>query len=87
MGKFDAIVQNSVARALVVLALIIPISVYLGSSPVRRGILYYLGVLAPSIVITMGAGLWTWSWKWFLSRARDMRGIDTSARVPILADH
>ena len=57
------IVQNRAGRALVLLAVIIPISFYLGTSPVRRGILYYLEVFAPSVVAAIGAWLWTWSWK------------------------
>jgi hypothetical protein len=43
----------------------IPLSVYLGTSPVRRGFLYYSGVFAPSVVAAIATGLWTWSWKWF----------------------
>src|SRR5215831_2985163 len=61
----DAIVQSRVARAVVLVVVIIPISFYLGTSPVRRGILYYLEVFAPSVVLAIGVGLWTWSWKWF----------------------
>jgi ABC-type Mn2+/Zn2+ transport system permease subunit len=59
------IVQSPIARALVVLVLIVPVSVYLGTSAVRRGILYYLEVFAPSAVLGVAVGLWTWSWKWF----------------------
>jgi ABC-type Mn2+/Zn2+ transport system permease subunit len=65
MNIVNAIVQNPVARTLVLLLLIIPISVYLGTIPVRRGILYYLGAFAPSVVMAIACGLWTWSWKWF----------------------
>ena len=65
MNIVNAIVQNPVARTLVLLLLIIPISFYLGTSPVRRGILYYLGVFAPAVVMATAYGLWTWSWKWF----------------------
>jgi hypothetical protein len=61
----NAIVQSPVARALILIVLIIPISFYLGTIPVRRGILYYLGVFAPSVVMAIACGLWTWSWKWF----------------------
>lgn len=61
----NAIVQSSLARALILVVLIIPVSFYLGTIPVRRGILYYLGVFAPSVVMAIAAGLWTWSWKWF----------------------
>ena len=60
-----AIVESPAARTLVVLVLVIPLSVYLGTSPVRRGILYYSGVFAPSLVLGIAVGLWTWSWKWF----------------------
>jgi len=59
------IVQSPITRALVLLSLIIPVSVYLGTSPVRRGVLYYLGVFAPSAVFGIAVGLWTWSSKWF----------------------
>jgi ABC-type Mn2+/Zn2+ transport system permease subunit len=61
----NKIVQSPVARALILIVLIIPIGCYLGTIPVRRGILYYLGVFAPSVVMAIAAGLWTWSWKWF----------------------
>ncbi len=61
----NAIVRSPVVRALILLLLIIPISFYLGTSTVRRGILYYLGVFAPSVVIASAVGLWTWNWKWF----------------------
>ena len=61
----DGIVQNPIARALILILLVIPVSVYLGSSPVRRGFLYYTGIFAPSVVAAIIAGLWTWSWKWF----------------------
>lgn len=59
------IVQSSTARTLVVLLLIVPLSNYLGTSTVRRGILYYLELFAPSVVLGVAIGLWTWSWKWF----------------------
>ena len=61
-----AIVQNPMTRALVVVVLIVPLSVYLGASTVRRGILYYLEVFAPSVVLAIAVGLWTWSWKWLV---------------------
>ena len=58
-----AIVQSPIARALVVLLLIVPLSAYLGTSTVRRGILYSLEVFAPAVVLGVAVGLW--SWKWF----------------------
>jgi len=58
----DAIVQNPTARAVVLIVLVAPISYYLGTSPVRRGILYYTEVFAPSLVAAIGAGLSAWSW-------------------------
>ena len=61
----NTIVQNPVARIVVLLVVIVPISFYLGTSPVRRGILYYLEVFAPAVVMAIAAGLWTWRWKWF----------------------
>jgi hypothetical protein len=61
----NALLQSPIARALVLIVLILPVSFYLGTSPVRRGLLYYTGVLAPSLVAAVAAGLWTWSWKWF----------------------
>jgi len=61
----DAIVQNPTARAVVLIVLVAPISYYLGTSPVRRGILYYTEVFAPSLVAAIRAGLSAWSWKWF----------------------
>ena len=61
----NGILQNPAARALILLVLIIPVSVYLGTTPVRRGFLYYTGILAPAAVAATAAGLWTWSWKWF----------------------
>ena len=63
----NAIVQSPVARIIVLLVVIVPISFYLGTSPVRRGLLYYLGVFAPAVVLATAAGLWTWSWRWFWS--------------------
>jgi len=65
MNIVNAIVQNPVARTVVLLVVIVPISFYLGTSPVRRGILYYLGVFAPAVVMATAVGLWTWSWKLF----------------------
>ena len=66
MGKASGnILQNPAARALILIVLIIPVSVYVGSSPVRRGFLYYTGVFAPAVVAAIAAGLWTWSWRWF----------------------
>jgi hypothetical protein len=61
----NAIVQNPTVRAAVLIVLVAAISFYLGTSPVRRGILYYMGVFAPSLVAAIGAGLSAWSWKWF----------------------
>jgi hypothetical protein len=61
----NGILQKPIARSLILIVLVIPISVYLGTSPVRRGFLYYAGVFAPSIVAAVAAGVWTWSWKWF----------------------
>jgi len=60
-----AIARNRVARTVVVLVVVVPISFYLGTSAVRRGVLYYLGVFAPSVVLGIGVGVWTWNWKWF----------------------
>jgi hypothetical protein len=62
-GIVDAIVRNTAARTIILFVVIIPISFYLGTSPVRRGILYYLEVFAPSVVLAIGVGLWTWSWR------------------------
>ena len=59
----NAVVQSAAFRALILIVVIIPISFYLGTSPVRRGILYYLEVFAPSVVIAIAVGLLTWSWK------------------------
>jgi len=58
-------VENPKARALVVLLLVIPLSIYLGTSTVRRGLLYYFEVFAPSLVLGAAVGLWTWSSKLF----------------------
>jgi hypothetical protein len=59
------ILQNPTARALIMILLVIPVSAYIGMSPVRRGFLYYTGIFAPSVVAAIAIGLWTWSWKWF----------------------
>jgi ABC-type Mn2+/Zn2+ transport system permease subunit len=64
MKDITKFVEHPTARALVVLLLIVPLSVYLGTSTVRRGILYYLEVFAPAVVLGVAVGLWTWSWKW-----------------------
>jgi ABC-type Mn2+/Zn2+ transport system permease subunit len=61
------ILGSPLVRTLVVLVLIVPISVYLGTSTVRRGILYYLEVFAPAVVLGVAVGLWTWSWRSFWS--------------------
>jgi hypothetical protein len=61
----NSILHNPATRAIILIVQIIPISVYLGTGPVRRGFLYYTGVFAPSIVAATAGGLWTWSWKWF----------------------
>jgi hypothetical protein len=58
-------VENPKARALVVLLLVVPLSIYLGTSTVRRSLLYDFEVFAPSLVLGVAVGLWTWSWKWF----------------------
>ncbi|MBR0695532.1 hypothetical protein [Bradyrhizobium lablabi] len=57
--------KSPAARALVLLLLVVPLSAYLGTSTVRRGILYYLDVFAPAAVAAIAIGLWTWSWRWF----------------------
>jgi len=61
----DSVLQNPAARALILILLIIPVSFYLGTSPLRRGLLYYAGAFAPALAAAFAAGLWTWSWKWF----------------------
>ena len=61
----DSVLQNPAARALILILLIIPVSFYLGTSPLRRGLLYYAGAFAPALADAFAAGLWTWSWKWF----------------------
>src|SRR5262249_43410775 len=57
--------QNPATRALVLIVLVMLASVYLGTSPVRRGFLYYTGIFAPSVVAPSASGLWPWSWKCF----------------------
>ena len=61
----DSVLQNPAARALILILLIVPVSFYLGTSPLRRGLLYYAGAFAPALAAAFVAGLWTWSWKWF----------------------
>jgi hypothetical protein len=51
-----AIVQSPMARALVMLLLIVPLGAYLGTSTVRRGILYYLEVFAPAVCLDLLSG-------------------------------
>jgi ABC-type Mn2+/Zn2+ transport system permease subunit len=60
----DSVLKNPAARALILILLIVPVSFYLGTSPVRRGLLYYAEAFAPAIAAALAAGLWTWSWKW-----------------------
>jgi hypothetical protein len=60
-----AMAGSPVARTVVALVVVVPISIYLGTSAVRRGVLYHLEVFAPSVVLGIGVGIWTWSWKWF----------------------
>jgi hypothetical protein len=57
--------QNRAARTVVLIVLILPISAYLGTIPVRSRFLHYTGIFAPGLVAAVGLGLWTWSWKWF----------------------
>jgi hypothetical protein len=64
-SSVSGLFQNRIVRALILILLVIPVSVYLGTSPVRRGFLYYTGIFAPSVVAAIATGLWTWSWKWF----------------------
>jgi hypothetical protein len=64
-SSVNGLFQNPIVRALILILLVIPVSVYLGTSPVRRGFLYYTGIFAPSVVAAIATGLWTWSWKWF----------------------
>ena len=61
----DTIVQSRAIRALVLAAVIIPLSFYLGTSTIRRGFFYYLEGAAPAVVLASAVGLWTWSWKSF----------------------
>ena len=61
----NSVVRSPAARALILVALIIPVSAYLGTSSVRRGFLYHTATLGPSVVAAIATGLWTWSWKWF----------------------
>ena len=61
----DSVLQNPAARALILILLIVPVSFYLGTSPLRRGLLYYAGAFPPALAAAFAAGLWTWSWKWF----------------------
>ena len=61
----DSVLQNPAARALILILLIVPVSFYLGTSPLRRGLLYYAGAFAPALAAAFAAGLWTWCWKWF----------------------
>ena len=64
-SSVNGLFRTPIARALILVLLVIPVSVYLGSSPIRRGFLYYTGIFAPSLVAAIAAGVWTWSWKWF----------------------
>jgi hypothetical protein len=49
-SSVNGLFQNPIVRALILILLVIPVSVYLGTSPVRRGFLYYTGIFAPSVV-------------------------------------
>ena len=62
-GLAGRMVQSPIARGLVVLVQIFPVSVYPGTSTVRRGIPYDFEVFAPSAVLRVAVG--TWGWKWF----------------------
>ena len=61
----NSVLRSPVARALILIVLIIPVSAYLGTSSVRRGFLYNTTIFAPAIVAAIAAGLWTYSWRWF----------------------
>jgi hypothetical protein len=61
----NSVLRSPAARALILVALIIPVSTYLGTSSVRRGFLYHTATFGPSVVAAIATGLWTWSWKWF----------------------
>lgn len=41
------------------------VSAYLGKVEARAGIVYYLLVFAPSVLLSVGVGLWTFNWEWF----------------------
>ena len=61
----NAVFRSPAARALVLIALVAPISFSLGTNTVRRGILYYTEVFSASLVAAVAVGLSTWSWRWF----------------------
>ena len=46
----NSVLRNPAARALILVALIIPVSAYLGTNSVRRGFLYHTATFGPSVV-------------------------------------
>ena len=74
--SINAIIQNPTARAVILIVLVAPISFYLGTSPVRRGI------LIPHRGIRSLAGRCDRGWavslelEMVLAHAPDMRGFD-----------
>jgi hypothetical protein len=60
----NSVLHNPATRVIILIALIIPISVYPSTGPVRRGFMYYTGVFAPSYGAAIAGGPWTWNWKW-----------------------
>ena len=45
----NSVLRSPVARALILIVLIIPVSAYLGTSSVRRGFLYHTATFGPSV--------------------------------------
>jgi hypothetical protein len=72
----NVIVQNPTVRAAVLIVLVAVISFYLGTSPVRRGILYHIGVFAPSLVRRHRRRSVSLELEMVLARALDMLSAD-----------
>ena len=53
----NSVLHNPATRALILVVLVIPISAYLGTSPVRRGFLYYARAMDLELEMVLGRAL------------------------------
>jgi hypothetical protein len=69
-GILNTIVQSTIARALILAIIGLPIAFYLGFTPAERSAIglsaaAYLGFYSPAVGLAAIIGWLTWSWRWF----------------------